>query len=188
MRAPYGGTSRANDLSEHGWVVGSMVDVSGGRTAFVWNRSSGVRDLSRILGKRIPEALGVNASGDVVAERANRFLGGFIWNERTGVRLIPLLDSTRWRLISADFSGRGVRISDGGLIAGEDLPYLGDTHAVLFPVNAPPINLGMVDCCSIGYSRSVALSERAAPWLAIAAARLDLLRAAVRVDTGGGYP
>ncbi|MBK8246857.1 MAG: hypothetical protein IPK85_05595 [Gemmatimonadetes bacterium] len=159
LRSPYGGWSRASDLSEHGWVVGAMADLSGGQTAFVWNRGSGVRDLTRLLGRKTPVATGVNSSGDVIGSKFNRFLGSFVWNERSGIRLVPLLDSTRWRLLSADYSGMGARISDGGLIVGEDARYFGDTHAVLWPVSGPPIDLGMVDCCSIGYSRSIALSE-----------------------------
>lgn len=150
-----GGTwSRANAISEHGWVVGASELAGGVQTAFLYDPVSGMRDLSVLMQRPTIEAVSVNVHGEMLVDWApdGGVVWTLVWSPTTGMRKLPKFHG--WTP-----PPRGRAINDGGWVTGEArVHWLGDTHAALWIPGQAPISLGMLPPRTTGYSMGTSLS------------------------------
>jgi probable HAF family extracellular repeat protein len=149
----------ANDINDHGQVVGQQDLGANNLHAFLWTNAAGVLDLGVLPdGSTISQSLAVNNNGQVVGTSGGNNLGhpihAFVWNSVTGMQdLNGLLDQSGvgWELEYAN------DINDYGQIVGSGWGPNGYHAFLLTPTPEPSsvvlAGLGLLGLVAWGWRR-----------------------------------
>jgi len=114
-----GNSSKAFDVSDSGYVVGTSTTPNGPR-AFVWTRQGGMQNIGTLPGDKWSEAFAVNNAGDVVgySQSRNGVQHAFLWSAKRGMWDLGVLPGGK--------DSRALAISNTGDVVGTSSSPFGD--------------------------------------------------------------